>query len=201
MSAPQNFRSAFHGFNREDVASYLEYLNRKHQNQINQLTAQLEEAQGQIDPELPRDREGLERYVNEATAQLSAQLEAAQAACAELSAQLEEANQARTQLTERLEALEGEETSRESGPDRELEAYRRAERIQRSAKEQSQLVYYQVNGVLTEAVEKVEGAAAELTEMADLAAGQLTKLQVAVSASKQTLQDAASLMRAIRPNN
>ena len=33
MAAPQNFRSAFNGFNREDVVHYLEYLNSKHQNQ------------------------------------------------------------------------------------------------------------------------------------------------------------------------
>jgi len=40
MSTPQNFRSAFNGFNREDVASYLEYLNSKHTAQINQLTSE-----------------------------------------------------------------------------------------------------------------------------------------------------------------
>ena len=42
MAAPQNFRSAFNGFNREDVVHYLEYLNAKHTNQINQLTAENE---------------------------------------------------------------------------------------------------------------------------------------------------------------
>ena len=40
MSAPQKFRSAFNGFNREDVVSYLEYLNNKHSAQVNQLTAE-----------------------------------------------------------------------------------------------------------------------------------------------------------------
>ena len=40
MAASQNFRSAFNGFNREDVVHYLEYLNTKHTNQVNQLTAE-----------------------------------------------------------------------------------------------------------------------------------------------------------------
>ena len=39
MSAPQNFRSAFNGFNREDVVRYLEYINTKHTTQVNQLNS------------------------------------------------------------------------------------------------------------------------------------------------------------------
>ena len=42
MATPQNFRSAFNGFNREDVAHYLEYINSKHQSQVNQLTAEID---------------------------------------------------------------------------------------------------------------------------------------------------------------
>ena len=54
MAAAQNFRSAFNGFNREDVVHYLEYLNAKHTNQINQLTAENEALRAQVDslPEL-----------------------------------------------------------------------------------------------------------------------------------------------------
>ena len=37
MSAPQNFRTAFNGFNREDVVRYLEYINNKHNSLVNQL--------------------------------------------------------------------------------------------------------------------------------------------------------------------
>lgn len=38
MSNSQNFRSAFNGFNREDVVHYLEYLNSKHTSLVNQLS-------------------------------------------------------------------------------------------------------------------------------------------------------------------
>ena len=40
MSASYNFRTAFNGFNREDVVHYLEYLNSKHTAQVNQLTSE-----------------------------------------------------------------------------------------------------------------------------------------------------------------
>lgn len=42
MASSQNFRTAFNGFNREDVVHYLEYINTKHTNQLNQLTAENE---------------------------------------------------------------------------------------------------------------------------------------------------------------
>jgi len=82
----------------------------------------------------------------------------------------------------------------------ELEAYRRAERIEREAKERAELVYYQANGVLTEASAKVDAISADITDMADQVMQQLTQLQIAVSSSKQALQDASSIMGTIRPN-
>ena len=48
MAAPQNFRTAFNGFHKEDVVRYLEYINSKHTNQINQLTAEAEELRQQV---------------------------------------------------------------------------------------------------------------------------------------------------------
>ena len=42
MAAFQNFRSAFNGFNREDVVHYIEFLNSKHAADLNQLNAELE---------------------------------------------------------------------------------------------------------------------------------------------------------------
>ena len=46
MAASQNFRSAFNGFNREDVVHYLEYLNTKHTNQVNQHPAAVHDRRG-----------------------------------------------------------------------------------------------------------------------------------------------------------
>ena len=38
----QTFRSAFNGFNREDVVRYLEYINAQHTAEVNQLRSELE---------------------------------------------------------------------------------------------------------------------------------------------------------------
>ena len=55
MSAPQKFRSALNGFNREDVASYLEYLNSKHTAQVNQLTSEADFLRAKLDAVQPTD--------------------------------------------------------------------------------------------------------------------------------------------------
>ena len=51
-----------------------------------------------------------------------------------------------------------------------------------------------------EASAKVDGISSDITDMADQVMLQLTQLQIAVSSSKQALQDAASIMGTIRPN-
>ena len=75
MSAPQKFRSAFNGFNREDVASYLEYLNSKHSNQVNQLTAEVDLLRTRLEDAQPDQSEtvaALEAERDELRAQLDA---------------------------------------------------------------------------------------------------------------------------------
>ena len=74
MPATQRFRSAFHGFNREDVVNYIEYLNNHYTAQMEQLTNQLQEAKGTVSGDV--------------VAELQAQLDAALARCAELEAKL-----------------------------------------------------------------------------------------------------------------
>lgn len=192
MAASQNFRSAFNGFNREDVVHYLEYLNAKHSNQVNQLTAENEALRQQVDalPEL-ENQQSVISSLEDRCAELARQLEESQARCAELEQQL--AQSAAPEQTAETPALSPIASD-------ELEAYRRAERIEREAKERAELVYFQANSVLTEASAKVDGISADITQMADKVMTQLTQLQVAVSSSKQALQDAASIMGAIRPN-
>ena len=190
MAQQQNFRSAFNGFNREDVVHYLEFINTKHNNQVNQLTAEAEELRQRIARQPDEDQLAeLQAQIQELTDRLSeseAQKAFLEQECAELRQQLEEKNQAAPAATVDASA--------------ELEAYRRAERAEREARERADLVYYQANGVLTEATAKVDGISAEITDMADQVMAQLTQLQMAVSSSKQALQDASSIMNIIRPN-
>ena len=193
MSTPQSFRSALNGFNREDVVHYLEYLNTKHSNQVNQLTAENETLRQQVEalPDAESQRL-LVASLEEKCAELTRQLEQSQSRCAELEQQLEQSHCA---VPEQVQ-----EPALSPSAGEELEAYRRAERIEREAKERAELVYFQANNVLTEASARVDGISSDITEMADKVMTQLTQLQVAVSSSKQALQDASSIMGAIRPN-
>ena len=188
MVAPQKFRSAFNGFNLEDVVHYLEYINTKHTNQINQLTAENESLRAQLEalPD-PGEQQRVISELEEKCAELTRLLEAAQARCEEL----EQAGE---------QSGEAQKSALAPSANEELETYRRAERIEREARERAELVYFQANSVLTEATARVDSISSDITEMADKVMTQLTQLQVAVSSSKQALQDASSIMGAIRPN-
>ncbi len=181
MPAPQNFRTAFNGFRREDVVRYLEYINAKHTAEINQLTSEADYLRSRLENAEPAQNENISELEAERDA-LKAQLEEMTAHCAELE----------VKLAEKPETVHTTED--------ELEAYRRAERTERLARERAELVFHQINGVLADATAKVDGVAAEVGGMADQVMSQLTQLQVAVSNSKQALKDAASTMYAIRPN-
>ena len=120
MSELKNFRKSFRGFNRQDVVNYIEYINNTHNAQVEQLNNQLQAALAQ-----PSDEE------------LKARLEAAEARVAELEAAL--AEQDRAILSDSASCTE-----------QELEAYRRAERVERVAKERAEQIYAQANGVMAE---------------------------------------------------
>lgn len=184
MATTQTFRSALNGFNREDVVRYLEYLNTKHQNQLNQLTGELESLRSRLEElqACPRQDPQLEEELEAVTRERDA-----------LRAQVEELQaQSQTEETE-SSGLTGIAVQ-------ELEAYRRAERIERTAREKAELVYHQASAILNEATAKVDSITDDITTKADEVMGQLTQLQLAVSSSKQALQDAVSLMNTIRPN-
>lgn len=196
MAAPQNFRSAFNGFHKEDVVQYLEYINSKHNNEINQLSSEVAELRQQLEAKSQADPEQI------------ALIEALQQERDSYRDQLQTAEAARKELEEQLSQLKAQQETApaQKAPESptlasdELEAYRRAERAEREAKERAELVYYQANGVLSEATGKVDTIAGEITEMADHVMSQLTQLQMLVSSSKAALQDASSLLGTIRPN-
>ena len=127
MASIKHFRTAFNGFNREDVVRYIEYINNKHNSELEQLQTQLQDA-----------KEALEKADNTA---LQAKLEAAEARCAELEAQL---------------AAEQPAPAVTATPDDELEVYRRAERAERLARDRAAVIYAQANAALADVTVKVE---------------------------------------------
>ena len=79
-----------------------------------------------------------------------------------------------------------------------MEAYRRAERAERTAQERADQISRQVNAALADATAKVDEAAALIGNLADQIAEPLSQFQAAVSGSKQALQDAAASLYAVR---
>ena len=153
MAETHRFRSAFRGFNREDVVHYIEYINSKHTAQVNQLNSEI--------------------------AFLRQQLEQAQAAVPA--------------------EVPTEATAVQTCTEAELEAYRRAERTERIAKERSEQIYRQATATLADATTRVDDAAGTLTAMADSVKEQLELLQSAIDSSKTSLKEAADIMSTIRP--
>ena len=181
MSAPQKFRSAFNGFNREDVVSYLEYLNNKHAAQINQLTAEAETLRSRLETAQPCEDQ-------------SEQIAALEQERDELRSQLE--------LQARFDALEQQPPAAPAiTPDTELEIYRRAERTERLARERAELIYKQANGILTEVTVRVNDMSAQVMPAADQILGQLQQLQDTVSTSRNALQDAVVILNTLRSDN
>lgn len=169
MAAAKHFRSAFRGFNREDVVNYIEYLNNQHNAQVEQLNNQLQVA--------------LARSSAADNGDLQAQLDAALEKIAQLEQQL--ARQDAPQSASCTEA--------------ELEAYRRAERAERVANERAQQIYTQANAALADATAKAEAASDRVGAITDQIAAQLKEYQSSVLATKDTFQEAVASLGAIRP--
>ena len=114
---------------------------------------------------------------NSQIAQLNNQLKAAQDELAQLKA---------SGVSENQNAI-----CSESG---ELEAYRRAERAEREAKERAAQIYAQTNAVLSDATLKIDTAANEMT-------ARMQSWVEAVEDARTALQDAATAMYTIRPED
>lgn len=170
MAENHNFRSAFHGFNRIDVVTYIEYLNNKHNSQINQMRSENQA----LKDELVAAKASVPEDQLEKIAQLETQVAA-------LTAQLE-ANGGHADLT-------GEE----------LEAYRRAERTERAAKERAQQIYRQATATLADATAQVDSAAEQFRFIAETVSQQVSAMQNAVDSGKAAMESAAATLYTICP--
>lgn len=85
MSGIQNFRTAFRGFNRQDVVNYIEFMHNQHNSQIQQLNTQLQNATGKAtDSELQARLDAAEAKIRELEEKLAqAGGETAPASCTE----------------------------------------------------------------------------------------------------------------------
>lgn len=227
MSESMNFRTAFHGFHREDVVHYIEYLNAKHTSELSQLRTELSSQNDdtQLQDQLAAARKeitALEQQLaeqNELIAQLRAELaESPMPLAAEAvpersredwDALVEARIQAEFDRDAAIEARIQAETARDealrqvprTNAQEELEAYRRAERFERVARERAEQIYHQANGALADATVKVDEAFNQIGALTEQVSRQLEQLQSAVTASRQAFSDASATLYSIRPDN
>ena len=201
MAQQKTFRTALNGFNREDVVSYIEYLNSVHAAEINQLNTELNFFQNK-QPEaacVPESAEAYDDQQNDVLKQQAARIRELFDCCRELEEKLAAAEEAKAHAEEKLQAALSQQTTFQSLASEELEAYRRAERMERLAKERAEQMYQKTNGVLAEASIRVDEAAGQIGQLSDQVMEQLTLLQNAVSGSKAAMKEASQIMYAIRP--
>ena len=165
-----NFRSSLHGFNRQDVANYLEYLNNRHAAQVNQLNTDLEALRRQAEaPAEDPQRAALETRCQELEQQLAAARKERDEALAQKEAVEQKLEAAQRDREEALLRSSGEKLD----ANRELEAYRRAERTERVARERAEQVYSETGTVLTQASNRIEAALRQMTGISQQVTGQL----------------------------
>lgn len=190
MAELQTFRSAFNGFNREDVVRYIEYINNKHNDQVAQLNNELAQLREQLE---------LAQAEPNQQADLELRLEQSQEQCAALEADLAAATAELAATNAKLEQALEAQNSAQVRTENELEAYRRAERTERLARERAEQLYAQANGALAEATTLVDQAAAQIGSMSNELASQMTLFRDTVIGTKSVLADAAAAMYSIRP--
>lgn len=201
MAQQQTFRSALNGFNREDVVHYIEYLNSVHTAEVNQLHSELEflrnrEPLVEVKPTVAEP--AMEQH-NEMIQQQAFRIRELFDRCKDLEEKLAAAEEAKAHAEEKLQAVVIQQNSFQSRANEELEAYRRAERIERQAKERAEQLYQQSNGALAEASVRVEEAASQIGLLSDQVMEQIARLQSAVSGTKQAMDVATQILYTIRP--
>ena len=125
--AQQTFRTAFNGFNREDVVRYIEYLNAQHAAEISRLNSELAFLRSKAEQEVSSAAQA-DEAANAETAEL---IEQQATRIRELFDQNKAQEQTIAKLTADLEQALQQQTSYKSHIEEELGAYRRAERTER----------------------------------------------------------------------
>ena len=159
MTAPQRFRSAFNGFNREDVVNYIEYLNNRYTAQLDQLKNQLQETQGSVSAD--------------EVSGLQAQLDAALLRCAELEEKLSATQDAT--VTRELEAYRRAEEAERKANERAQEIYAHAQTTMDGVTSMAQAAVEEFNQV-------AERTTQQMKEYQDAIFATVDNFQSAVSA-------------------
>ena len=210
MNEPQTFRSAFNGFHREDVVNHIAYMSNKHETQVNQLRSEAEalrtelaslREQMDVDTALQDRVTELEQVVADRDAELTSVREELETANQLLNEQAEQLAALREELEEAREAAEKAPIEKSASHWDELRAYRRAETVERQARDR-------VNDLFTSANTALRGAGATLGDtnaafeaLAEKFRSDLVELMNTIDSGKNALCAAADTLDGLRPED
>lgn len=154
MAGIQNFRSAFNGFNRQDVVQYIEYMNNQHNSQLEQLNTQLQTAREELAQHTPAPQDDLQ-----------AQLNAALARCAELEEKLNAC--AKMQQDNELEAYRRAERAERKAQERASQIYTQANAVLAEATGKMDAAAAEMTDMAQQIQAKLEASKAAIAEAVD----------------------------------
>jgi chromosome segregation ATPase len=209
MSAPQNFRSAFNGFHREDVVNHIAFMTNKHEMQVKDLRSEndtlrseLEDLRSRMDEDTATQNRAdeLEQKLSDKEAELASLREELDTANQLLNEQAEQMAALQEQLEEAKEAAAKTPTLEKSANHwDELRAYRRAETAERQARERVNDLYDHANTALRGAGSTLGSTNAAFETLAEKFRADLVELMDAIETGRNALHTAADTLDSLRP--
>lgn len=209
MNEPQTFRSAFNGFHREDVVNHIAYMTTKHETLVNQLRSEAEtlrtelaDLRAQMDEDAAEQSRipELEQTIADRDAELASVREELDAANQLLNEQAEQMAALREELEEAKEAAAKPAAIEKSASHwDELRAYRRAETVERQARDRVNELYNSATAALRGAGDTLGGANASFEELAEKFRADLVALMETIETGRTALGNAADTLDGLRP--
>ena len=210
MNEPQTFRSAFNGFHREDVVNHIAYMSNKHETQVNQLRAEADALRTEL--AALRDQMDEDAACQDRTAELEQVIADRDAELVTVREELETANQLLNEQAEQLAALreeleEAKEAAAKSPIEKsashwdELRAYRRAETVERQARDRVNELYTGANTALRGASATLGDTNAAFEALAEKFRADLVELMNTIDTGKTALSAAADTLDGLRPED
>lgn len=214
MTAPQNFRSAFNGFNREDVVNHISYMTAKHDTQVRELKSEADTLRAEVEAlraaaqETAEDADQvarLEKDLEKNAGELLSTREELQAANQLLSEQEETIARLRAELaaakeTAAVRAVPAAPAEGSSHWD-ELKAYRRAETVERRARERVNEMYDAATAALAGVSAKLAQTTQQMNTLTEQVRVDLVALQDAIDEGCGSLGEAAETLNGLRPES
>lgn len=192
--ANQNFRTALHGFHRDDVVQFIETKTLEHEKELRVKNDEIARLQAEL--------EDTRRKLADAEAEIE-QLHAQPADAPEAAVHAPEP----APVAEEVSPLDAPmapialdlppEPDRTKINEMELAAYRRAELAERHAQERAAGVYQQIQSVFDQSNAKIINSNHDLNTLVDAIRANIAQLEAALSATCNVYQEAAAAFGAV----